>query len=89
MDITKIQADITKVDANTPAGVERFTFTGAGTNDRCITLGGVGGSEGQTIDLTTNTVGGHALTVTAVTDDTVTIINPWDSDKELPLTVLN
>lgn len=72
-----------KVDANTPAGVERFTFTGAGTNDRCITLGGVGGSEGQTIDLTTNTVGGHALTVTAVTDDTVTIINPWDSDKRV------
>lgn len=72
-----------KVDGNTPAGVERYTFTGAGTNDRCITFNGVGDDSDKKIDLTTNSVGGHAITISAVTDDTITIVNPWDSDKKV------
>ena len=72
-----------KVDENTPANAQRYTFTGAGSNDRCITLNGVGASADQKIDLTTNSVGGHAITISAVTDDTITIVNPWDSDKKV------
>ena len=72
-----------KVDGSTPAGVQRYNFIGGGSNNTCITLNGVGADKDEKIDLTTNSTGGHALTVTAVTDDTITIINPWDSEKEV------
>jgi len=72
-----------KVDGNTPAGAQRYNFVGAGENDRCITFKGVGDDKDEKIDLTSNSVGGHALTITAVSDDTITIINPWDSEKEV------
>lgn len=72
-----------KVDGKTPAGVQRYNFIGGGSNNTCITLNGVGADKDEKIDLTTNSTGGHALTVTAVTDDTITIINPWDSEKEV------
>lgn len=72
-----------KVDGKTPAGVQRYNFIGGGSNNTCITLNGAGADKDEKIDLTTNLTGGHALTVTAVTDDTITIINPWDSEKEV------
>ncbi len=31
------------------------------------------------------TVGGHALTIKSVTEDTVTMINPWNPDKEITM----
>lgn len=31
------------------------------------------------------TIGGHALTIKSVTEDTVTLVNPWHPDKELTM----
>ena len=72
-----------KVTNSTPADVQRFDFVGAGTNNTHIVLNGVGDDEGQTFKLTSNGTGGHALTVTDITDDTITLINPWDNAKEI------
>lgn len=33
-----------------------------------------------------NSIGGHAFTIKSVTEDTVTLINPWHPDKELTMT---
>ncbi|MBQ2645006.1 hypothetical protein IJG14_05490 [bacterium] len=66
-----------------PKGAKRYTFNGIGSNKGNIVLNGVGTNSGDTITITSNSSGGHALSITAITDDTVTIINPWDSDKEI------
>lgn len=76
---------IKKIDDTTPDDVQRYSFTGGGSNSyNRITLTGID-KEGNnsSISLTNNSDGGHALAITSITDDTLTIINPWDSDKEV------
>ena len=72
-----------KVTTETPSDAERYSFTGAGSNKGGIILNGVGESEGQKISISSNGTGNHLLSITNISDDTVTIINPWDSSKEV------
>ena len=65
------------------ADAERYSFNGVGSNNGNITLNGVGDDEGQSIAITGNSSGTHLLSITAITDDTIIIINPWDSSKEI------
>ncbi len=51
---------------------------------RYSNVGGSGimlGTKEDHIRISNNSTGNHAISVVGVTDDTVTIINPWDSDK--------
>ena len=66
-----------------PEGTPRYNFVGAGHKNIEIMLEGVGDSEGTKISISKNTSGNHAIAITAVTDDTITIINPWDSNREV------
>ncbi|MCR5260334.1 MAG: hypothetical protein K6C94_00670 [Candidatus Gastranaerophilales bacterium] len=73
---------ITKGSA-VPEDATRYSFNGIGDNTNGITLDGVGKDNGETIRITTNGTGGHAISITAVSDTTVTIINPWDSAQKI------
>jgi len=66
-----------------PEGAQRYSFNGVGDNTSGIVLNGVGRDEDETIKITTNGTGGHAISITAVSDTTVTIINPWDSAQRV------
>lgn len=52
--------------------------------ERFCWLGGSGiqlGSKEGRITISNNSTGNHAISVVSITDNTVTIVNPWDSDK--------
>ncbi len=51
----------------------RYSYLGSGG----ITLG----DKEEHIKITNNATGNHALSIVDITDDTVTVINPWDSDN--------
>ena len=70
-------------DTVLPEGATRYNFVGAGKRNLDIWLEGVGDSEGKSISISKNMPGNHAIVVTGATDETVTIINPWDSGKEI------
>ena len=72
-----------KVDDKMPKDAVRYNFTGAGTNTSGITLKGVKDCAGQEITISSNGTGNHSLMATKVTNDTITIVNPWDSSKEI------
>lgn len=61
------------VNDKTPANAERYSTIGSGG----ITLG----DKSNYLKISNNSTGNHALSIVGITDDTVTIINPWDSDK--------
>jgi hypothetical protein len=72
-----------KVSDSTPANAKRYSFNGVGKNTTYITLKGVDDDSSKDINISNNSTGNHAISITNITDDTVTIINPWDSDKEI------
>lgn len=76
---------IRKADDTTSKDIPRYSFTGGGSNtSNRITLTGTDiKGNNSSISITNNSDGGHALAITGITDDTLTIINPWDSDKEI------
>ena len=57
--------------------VQRYSYVGSGG----ITLG----TKEENLKITNNATGNHALSIVGITDDTVTVINPWDSDKIIEL----
>lgn len=57
----------------TSADEPRYSFIGSNG----ITLG----TKDEHIKITNNATGNHALSIVDITDDTVTVINPWDSDN--------
>lgn len=61
------------VNDKTPANAERYSAVGSAG----ITLG----DKSNYLKITNNATGNHALSIVGITDDTVTLINPWDSDK--------
>ncbi len=70
-------------DDNIDKNLKRYSFTGPGDNNGNISLDGINQDDGQKISITGNSNGGHAISITDITDDSVTIINPWNSDKEI------